>query len=478
MARYGDILLVTLNEHNELDGDALAHVERVAKEAAAAAAAPKLDATAFADYVAQVQGRGMTAPVENRSASLDAVTEFNADPTGAVDSTAAINRAIQQAAEMGGGTVHLPAGSYKVSYPFIELLGSVHLQGAGRESTVIFADTAVPVPVKTAVIHAGNYDEPRRGTSNILVGVSDLFIKAEHAYRKHTNAIPERVGGIVFHTELGANPPEPDCAHRIENVVIWDMAYGIALFGLDDQACQVRNVRVRRTREFGVCVGKPLEHQRAKVDGKRETGAGDNILDAVDVSGANIAGGGFAGIECYTTNTTFTACKSWYNKRSNSGVEGAAGSIWDTKGANAEHPHAAIKNGAGFYVHGGRNIFTGCTAQENGGHGFAIVGTANQIIGCRSASSSWWDTSGKAPNSAADFFIANWAWGTVMNGNIAQSEYGEKTGAKYGFFFESWGHDIVARGNAAVAQPTALKAGSMGKNVIIEVNQETVKGEA
>ena len=63
-----------------------------------------------------------------------------------------------------------------------------------------------------------------------------------------------------------------------------------------------------------------------------------------------------------------------------------------------------------------------------------------------------------------------------MAGNIAQSEYGDKTGAKYGFFFEAWGHDIMARGNAAVAQPTALKTGQMGKNVSIEVNQEAVKG--
>ena len=332
MARYGNILLVTLDENNELEGDALEHVKRVAEEAAARAASPKLDATAFASYVAQAQARGAVATVENRSASLNAVTDFNADPTGAVDSTAAINRAIQQAAEKGGGTVHLPAGSYKVSYPFIELLGSVHLQGAGRESTTLFVDTTVPVPVKTAVIHAGNYDEPRRGTGNILMGVSDLFIKSEHARREHTSNIPAGVGGIVFHTELGATTPEPDGAHRIENVGIWDMCYGVALLGLDDQACQVRNVRVRRTREFGVCVGKPLEHPRAKVAGKRETGAGDNVLDAVDVSSANISGGGFAGIECYTTNITFIACKSWYNRRSNSGIEGAKGSIWDKIG--------------------------------------------------------------------------------------------------------------------------------------------------
>ena len=476
MARFGDILIVTLDENNELEGSALAHVKRVAEEAAARAAASKLDSADFAEYVAHAQERGTVAPVENRSASLNAVTEFNADPTGATDSTAAINRAIQQAAERGGGTVHLPAGSYKVSYPFIELLGSVHLQGAGRESTTLVVDISVPVPVKTAVIHAGNYDESRHGTGNLLMGVSDLFIKAEHARRTHTGNIPANVGGIVFHTELGANPPEPDGAHRIENVIIWDMAFGIALFGLDDQACQVRNVRVRRTREFGVCVGKPLEHPRAKVDGKRETGAGDNILDAVDVSGANISGDGFAGIECYTTNTTFTACKAWYNRRSSSGVEGAKGSIWDTKGASADHPHAAVKNGAGFYVHGGRNIFTGCTAQENGGHGFAVVGTANQIVGCRAASSSWGDVSSNSPVSAADFFVANWAWGLNMQGCCSQSEYGENTGAKYGFFVESWAHDIIARGNSCVDVPTPLKAENMGRSVIIEVNSETVRG--
>lgn len=476
MARFGDIVLVTLDENNELEGAALAHVQRVAEEAAARAASPKLDATAFASYVAQAQARGTVATVENRSASLNVVTEFNADPTGAVDSTATINRAIQQAAEKGGGTVHLPAGTYKVSYPFIELLGSVHLQGAGRESTTLFVDTAVPVPVKTAVIHAGNYDEPRRGTGNILMGVSDLFIKSEHARREHTSNIPANVGGIVFHTELGANPPEPDGAHRIENVIIWDMAFGIALLGLDDQACQVRNVRIRRTSEFGVCIGKPFEHPRAKVDGKRETGAGDNILDAVDVSGANISGGGFAGIECYTTNTTFTACKSWYNRRSNSGVEGAKGSIWDTKGASADHPHAAIKNGAGFYAHGGRNIFSSCTAQENGGHGFAVVGTANQIVGCRAASSSWGDVSSNSPVSAADFFVANWAWGLNMHGCYSQSEYGENTGAKYGFFVESWAHDVIMRGNSCVKVATPLRAANMGKNVVIEVNTETVKG--
>ncbi|WP_315550290.1 glycosyl hydrolase family 28-related protein, partial [Rothia mucilaginosa] len=48
--------------------------------------------------------------------------ESGADPTGTQDSTAVINDAIRRVHEAGGGTVHLPAGAYRVSAPFIELL--------------------------------------------------------------------------------------------------------------------------------------------------------------------------------------------------------------------------------------------------------------------------------------------------------------------------------------------------------------------
>ena len=56
------------------------------------------------------------------------VVDAGADPTGVKDSTAVINAAIRRVHEAGGGTVHLPAGAYRVSAPFIELLGGVHLQ--------------------------------------------------------------------------------------------------------------------------------------------------------------------------------------------------------------------------------------------------------------------------------------------------------------------------------------------------------------
>ena len=361
------------------------------------------------------------------------VVEAGADPSGAADSTAAINQAIRRVHEAGGGTVHLPAGSYKVSAPFIELLGGVHLQGAGRESTIIFADTGAGAEQKTAIIHAGTWFTPRVGKDNLLMGVSDLWIKSSHARPSHVSSATPRpgqdgmhpnVGGILLNTELGDNPPEPDGAHRIENVLIWDVAFGVA----------------------------------------------DNILDAVDVSGANIAGGTNAGFEVYATNTTLIGCKSWYNRRSIAGVEGKVGSIWDTS-----NMHRFTAAGAGFFVRGGRNMLASCTAQENGGHGVVIVGHSSQVTGCRSASSSWHDcVSGEAkPAEAADFFVTNWAHHLILSSNIAQAEYKGKT-PRYGFAIERWAHDISGTSNMTVDIPTPHRATDMGVAVKLEINTNTI----
>ena len=325
--------------------------------------------------LAQSQSVPAPAPATHRTVN---VVGAGADPTGVKDSTEAINEAIRRVHEAGGGTVHLPAGSYKVSAPFIELLGGVHLQGAGRESTVIFADTGAGSEQKTAIIHAGTWHAPRISKNNLLMGISDLWIKSSHPRPSHVSStaptagkdgMHPNIGGILLNTELGDNPPEPDGAHRIENVLIWDVAFGVAVLGLDDQGCQLRNIRVRRTLGAGVVVGKSPEHIASVTAGRREIGAADNIIDAVDVSGANIAGGTNAGFEIYATNSTLIGCKSWYNRRSIHGIEGKPGGIWDTS-----NMHRFTAAGAGFFVRGGRNILTACTAQENGGHGFVLVG--------------------------------------------------------------------------------------------------------
>lgn len=407
------------------------------------------------------------------------VVDAGADPTGVTDSTAIINAAIHATHIAGGGTVYLPAGHYKVSEPFIELLGGVHLQGAGRESTVIFADTSAGSSIKTAIIHAGSWSTPRVGKDNLLMGVSDLWIKSSHPRPSHVSSATPRpgqdgmhpsIGGILLNTELGDKPPEPDGAHRIENVLIWDAAFGVAVLGLDDQGCQLRNIRVRRTLGAGVVVGKSPEHIASVTAGRREIGAADNILDCVDVSGANIAGGTNAGFEIYATNTTLIGCKSWYNRRSIHGAEGRPGGIWDTS-----NMHRFTAAGAGFFIRGGRNLLASCTAQENGGHGVVLVGHSSQVTGCRSASSSWHDcVSGEAkPSEAADFFVTNWAHHLILSSNIAQAEYKGKN-PRYGFAIEKWAHDISGTSNMTVDIPTPHRATDMGVAVKLEINNNTI----
>ena len=67
---------------------------------------------------------------------------FGADPTGTVDSTAAIQAAIDAAGAAGGGTVHLPPGTYLVApsgdpWALRIRYDGVVLKGAGREATHI-----------------------------------------------------------------------------------------------------------------------------------------------------------------------------------------------------------------------------------------------------------------------------------------------------------------------------------------------------
>ncbi|MBL9191025.1 MAG: hypothetical protein JNJ82_01625 [Opitutaceae bacterium] len=72
------------------------------------------------------------------------VTAYGADPTGTVDSTSAIQAAIDAAAAAGGGVVYLPAGTFQVSpqgsaSSALRISTSrIVLRGAGRTSTFLF----------------------------------------------------------------------------------------------------------------------------------------------------------------------------------------------------------------------------------------------------------------------------------------------------------------------------------------------------
>ncbi|MBW5448370.1 hypothetical protein GE107_20205 [Cohnella sp. CFH 77786] len=73
----------------------------------------------------------------NPNSYLNVKTDFGAVGDGSTDDTAAVRNAIGEAIRMGGATVYVPHGTYKISG--IEVTGSFSLVGDG-ESSVLFSD--------------------------------------------------------------------------------------------------------------------------------------------------------------------------------------------------------------------------------------------------------------------------------------------------------------------------------------------------
>jgi hypothetical protein len=70
-------------------------------------------------------------PLDPPGPVLDAVTDFQADPTTSRDSTAAIQAALDAAGAAGGGVVFLPAGTYRVEGQLTVRSPGVVIRGAG-----------------------------------------------------------------------------------------------------------------------------------------------------------------------------------------------------------------------------------------------------------------------------------------------------------------------------------------------------------
>ncbi|GMW00740.1 MAG: hypothetical protein AMXMBFR84_18770 [Candidatus Hydrogenedentota bacterium] len=94
-------------------------------------------------------------PVDLGRPVFEAVQTFGADPTGATDSTAAIQAAIDAAGSSGGGIVHLAKGLYRcdglltVSAPFVTI------RGAGPADTRVFFTRTYDMSYKSHLTFRG-----------------------------------------------------------------------------------------------------------------------------------------------------------------------------------------------------------------------------------------------------------------------------------------------------------------------------------
>ena len=404
---------------------------------------------------------------------------YRADPTGAQDSTKAIQDAVDAVAALGGGAVFIPGGIYKVSYPFIQLKGFVQVYGEGT-ATQIVATTDKTIKKKTGVFHTGTYEERLQDPTCLRFGVSNLMIRSHKSGIQHQQWIPN-LCGICFNTDLGANPADPDAVPTLNFIEIWGMETGAAIIGIDDQAMKVFSLKTRHCGQSGLLVGKPVGHPEGT------GGAADNKFFGADIGGSNQSKSGYAGIEVWTSQTKFSLSTSWYTHRAAPFADLYALPTGSTAGQDvaAGAPSTANrrnqKDGAGWYIRATKCAFVECEAQENGGHGFIVAYGDNVLSECRAESSSYKGTV-TAPakiNEASDFYVLNEGTdGTVLNACTSRSARKADGGARWSYYVETWfkGLAIVNCVSRDVATPSGWTGvpvrtrSPQGDDVFIQVN--------
>lgn len=399
---------------------------------------------------------------------------YNVDPTGQTDSTDAIQRAILDVHNLGGGAVFIPAGVYLVSFPFIELKGMVFVYGEGS-GTQIVATTSKAINQKTGVFRTGTWNNRAQDPSLLRFGVNNLWIKSRRAGYQHQNFIPN-LCGVLFNTDLGSGPADPDAVPSCNFLEIWGMETGAAFLGTDDQAMKVFSLKVRNVGQAGLVVGKPDGHPEGT------GGAADNKFYGADIGGSNTSLDGYAGIEVYTSQTKFVGSSSWYTKGNATFAQlyaqpsGSRG-VDVTAGSPQSANRAGQKGGAGWFIKATKCTFSACEAQENGGHGWLIAYGDNLLDGCRGESSSYGDTArGEAgANSAADFYICNTgAEGTVLLGCTSRSARKSSGGARWSFYIESWFKGLTIQG--CVSMEVSVPAEATGLSVPVRVKSPQGNG--
>lgn len=109
------------------------------------------------------------------------VDDFGADPTGATDSTAAIQAGIDYLASVGGGTLEFGRGTYSVT--FITRKTNVRLNGAGCQATILRALPSASLGMvlinSGPVQHAGISNMALYGGNGVTVNAGQWAVYSE-----------------------------------------------------------------------------------------------------------------------------------------------------------------------------------------------------------------------------------------------------------------------------------------------------------
>jgi hypothetical protein len=132
------------------------------------------------------------APIPDRANNVIDVTHapYAADASGRLDATAAIQRALDAAAEAGGGVVFMPAGTYRIAPPegaksaLVVRGDGVVLRGAGAGRTFVFNDATAMADKRVIEL------KPRDAVSWNADGKAAAGVKLREDLPKPTSRIP------------------------------------------------------------------------------------------------------------------------------------------------------------------------------------------------------------------------------------------------------------------------------------------------
>ncbi|MBQ7320036.1 MAG: hypothetical protein IJW97_07670 [Clostridia bacterium] len=124
---------------------------------------------------------------------------YRADPTGAEDATKALQKAIDRVYEAGGGTVYLPAGTYRITapivvHPFVSLVGDYNVNPDGAYGTVILADVVASEDELPALFTIGG----SAGVVGLVVYYPEQSMEDVKPY-PYTFCIPGSTAGPAYY---------------------------------------------------------------------------------------------------------------------------------------------------------------------------------------------------------------------------------------------------------------------------------------
>jgi hypothetical protein len=292
------------------------------------------------------------------SAAWVSVKDHGAVGDGSADDTAALQAAIT-ALPANGGTVYLPAGTYKITSP-ITLRGRLVVRGAGRNASIVKAVGC------SGLSYVGN---PSIAEADMNITLEDITLLGDYTAGKDGVS-------VSYSAYLDMQRCEVRQFARYGLYLKWVINGSVLSTRIKD--CDSHGVYLDEAAN-AVTFGPGTEIQNNNGWGILALGTSTQYITDVQMVGAVIEGNCLGGVKLdYVNGSRFMACHFENNKQSNSTPAGRTPGT-----APAVGTHIAIGTATTAGLSNWQHIFLGCTMTNirgTGGTGYAVSADRAQFI--------------------------------------------------------------------------------------------------